>query len=65
LSQVENGVVGDLRGQYYGLLRIGDHGGSPSNQTSLFFGDYVARGPQNIELINLLLVGKIMFPEHL
>jgi hypothetical protein len=37
---------------------------SPPNQTSLFFGDYVAQSPQNIEPITLFLVCKTLFPEH-
>jgi hypothetical protein len=39
-----------IHGQYYHRLRI-----------SLFFGDYVDRGPQNSETITLFPVGKIVF----
>jgi Ca2+-binding EF-hand superfamily protein/diadenosine tetraphosphatase ApaH/serine/threonine PP2A family protein phosphatase len=57
-------VVGDLHGQLEDLLTIMDKNGVPSSKTwYLFNGDFVDRGSHGIEVILLLLIFKLMYPE--
>ncbi|KAL3985476.1 Serine/threonine-protein phosphatase PP1-alpha [Acanthocheilonema viteae] len=57
-------ICGDTHGQYGDLLRIFGRGGFPPLANYLFLGDYVDRGPQNLETIILLFCYKVKFPNN-
>lgn len=56
-------TTGDIHGQFDELRRIFELGGMPSNTKYLFLGDYVDRGPKQLETICLLLAFKVHYPE--
>ncbi|KAM0685944.1 sporulation-induced protein [Conglomerata obtusa] len=58
-------VVGDIHGQFYDLLNMFDLFGTPKEIKFLFLGDYVDRGRQSVQTYLILLVYKIMYPEHI
>lgn len=58
-------VVGDLHGQLEDLLTIMDKNGVPNSKTwFLFNGDFVDRGSHGIEVILLLLIFKLLYPDY-
>ncbi|RLN64069.1 hypothetical protein BBP00_00003692 [Phytophthora kernoviae] len=57
-------VVGDLHGQLEDLLTIMDENGAPSSKTwYVFNGDFVDRGSHGIEVMLLLLIFKLLYPD--
>jgi predicted phosphodiesterase len=56
-------VVGDLHGDFEALKYI-YHVMRRKKSNIVFLGDYVDRGPQQLETINFLLALKILFPER-
>eukprot|EP00746_Dinoflagellata_sp_MGD_P148792 gnl/MRDRNA2_/MRDRNA2_80955_c0_seq2.p1 gnl/MRDRNA2_/MRDRNA2_80955_c0~~gnl/MRDRNA2_/MRDRNA2_80955_c0_seq2.p1 ORF type:complete len:335 (-),score=49.65 gnl/MRDRNA2_/MRDRNA2_80955_c0_seq2:107-1012(-) len=57
-------IVGDVHGQYHDLLRLLEYGGFPPESNYLFLGDFVDRGKQGLECINLLYAYKAKYPEN-
>jgi len=57
-------VCGDIHGQFTDLLRVFRSLGRPPKKNYLFLGDYVDRGPQSLETLQLLLLFKCRFPKN-
>jgi hypothetical protein len=58
-------IVGDIHGNLDALIRIFDDFGYPNSCRFVFLGDYVDRGCQSCEVIILLYVLKILFPNNI
>ncbi|CAG9532634.1 unnamed protein product [Cercopithifilaria johnstoni] len=56
-------VVGNLCGSIHSLLRVFDGFGLPPVRRYLFLGGYVGRGKHQIEIIILLILMKLRWPE--
>lgn len=57
-------VVGDIHGQFQDLLEILATMGSAPERNYVFLGDFVDRGNQSLETIQLLVALKIRFPSQ-
>ena len=58
-------VVGDLHGQFHDLLELFRINGEPPEANYIFLGDYVDRGYNSVEVIQLLLCLKVKFPRRI
>ena len=58
-------ICGDVHGQIYDLLKLFKLGGEIPNSNYIFLGDYVDRGYNSVEVIELLLVLKVKYPGHI
>ena len=57
-------VVGDLHGHILDLFRILSEVGYPPETRYLFLGDFVDRGEFSTETITIILLLKVLYPEH-
>lgn len=57
-------IVGDIHGQYLDLLQIFETMGRAPEKNYVFLGDYVDRGGQSVETIQLLVALKVRFPSQ-
>ena len=61
-------LIGDIHGQYADLLKILDKSEkflTDSNEKVVFLGDYVDRGINSVEVITLLMLLKINYPNQI
>ena len=57
-------ICGDLHGQFYDLLELfKKSGGPPPEQKFIFLGDYIDRGSNSVETIELLICLKCLYPD--
>ena len=64
-QKVYHSFAGDLHGQFDDLLRIFQLLGHPPDTKYLFLGNYVSRGLWSIEIVCLLLVYKLKYPQSI
>lgn len=57
-------VIGDLHGHILDLFRILGELGFPPDRKYLFLGDFIDRGDFSTETITIILLLKVLYPEH-
>jgi serine/threonine-protein phosphatase PP1 catalytic subunit len=57
-------ICGDVHGQFSDLVKIFEPPRTPDLTNYLFLGDYVDRGPSNLNTISLLFAYKVKYPRN-
>ena len=57
-------ICGDIHGQFFDLKELLRIGGHPPDTNYIFIGDFVDRGHNSVETIELLFCLKLKFPSH-
>lgn len=58
-------ICGDIHGQFYDLKELFRIGGYPPETNYIFIGDFVDRGLNSVETLQLLLCLKVKYPSHI
>lgn len=58
-------ICGDIHGQFYDLKELFRIGGYPPETNYIFIGDFVDRGFNSVETLQLLLCLKVKYPSHI
>ena len=58
-------LVGDIHGQFEDMMLMFQVGGEIPDTNYLFMGDYVDRGSKSVEVITLLMILKLRFPNRI
>ena len=58
-------ICGDIHGQFHDLIELFNRGGEIPNSSYIFMGDYVDRGYNSVETIQLLLCLKVKYPGNI
>ena len=58
-------ICGDVHGQFFDVLELLRTGGDPSSTNYIFMGDFVDRGHNSVETIELLLCLKARYPGNI
>ena len=58
-------ICGDIHGQFYDLLELFRIGGELPHTNYIFIGDFVDRGYNSVETIQLLMLYKLKYPSHI
>lgn len=58
-------VCGDIHGQFFDILNLFHEAGRPPGTCFVFLGDFVDRGADGVEVVQLLLCYKLRYPKQI
>ena len=58
-------ICGDIHGQFHDLVELFNRGGEIPDTSYIFMGDYVDRGYNSVETIQLLICLKVRYPGNI